>query len=375
MSLQKYLEKMKTIQDNILEFLDNEEDPESNFENLRQIFDEQKIFDDQQEFQSLMHLILKIANNYFRKSGFFDKICKILLLCKETMKKYLSNSEIYQIFKDNNRILLILIEEKIMEFDDNIVKQLPSSTMLYFLPEMQPFKYNKWFRRDNLRITNKFLLIYKKQEEEEIPENLYEDRKTGENNSYICKLIQNDLIDEFITYVNRNNYPIQSNIPSSFYDTNSFINECKITLIEYAAFFGSIQIFNYLRMNGANLNSFIWPYAIHGQNAELIQLLKENNIEPYDKTYNECFIKSVIFFQKDIANYFMDNYLDNFINKIKNMFQNNNIEQILESYNFDFIEKKDINKNTFPILCQNKYSKIVEILMKDKNFDVNAFQI
>ena len=91
--------------------------------------------------------------------------------------------------------------------------------------------------------------------------------------------------------MNRHNYYLDSKIEQSIYETNSFLlknsienpekqmykylnhkrlkikNE--ISLIEYAAFYGSIQIFQYLRMNNASLNKSLWLYAIHGQNAEI----------------------------------------------------------------------------------------------------------
>ena len=53
----------------------------------------------------------------------------------------------------------------------------------------------------------------------------------------------------------------------------------KITLIEYAAFFGSIQIFNYLKLNKISLTPSLWKYAIHGNNAEIIQILEENHFQ------------------------------------------------------------------------------------------------
>ena len=50
----------------------------------------------------------------------------------------------------------------------------------------------------------------------------------------------------------------------------------KPTLIEYAAFNGSIQIFQYLKMNKVELNEELWSYAIHSGNAQIIHLLEEN---------------------------------------------------------------------------------------------------
>ena len=131
----------------------------------------------------------------------------------------------------------------------------------------------------------------------------------GENDNEICKLIQKDLIEEFIIYVNKNFYPIKSTINSSIYETNNFLikrvndddddyffrYQKNITLIEYAVFFGSIQIFNYLRQNGAELNPSLWIFAVHGQNEEIIHFLEDNNILP--STFFYCFDSSVVSFE------------------------------------------------------------------------------
>ena len=62
-----------------------------------------------------------------------------------------------------------------------------------------------------------------------------------------CSLIQKDLIEEFTIYMNKNGYSINSTINLSIYETNNLLlKQFGITLIEYAAFFGSIQIFDYL---------------------------------------------------------------------------------------------------------------------------------
>ena len=54
-----------------------------------------------------------------------------------------------------------------------------------------------------------------------------------------------------------------------------------VNLIEYASFFGSIQIFKYLYLNGCksniSQNSSIMVYAIHGCNEEIIHILEKNH--------------------------------------------------------------------------------------------------
>ena len=57
-------------------------------------------------------------------------------------------------------------------------------------------------------------------------------------------------------HVTRNNIGPNSTINPSIYETNNFLFKSRndgTTLIEYAAFFGSIQIFNYLRLSGSEL--------------------------------------------------------------------------------------------------------------------------
>ena len=97
----------------------------------------------------------------------------------------------------------------------------------------------------------------------------------GENDSYICSLIRSDSVEEFISYVNRTNLSLLTKIKPSFYETNSFLIDKEPTLIEYASFFGSIQIIQYLKYNKVPLTSSLRLYAIHSNNPELIHFLEE----------------------------------------------------------------------------------------------------
>lgn len=117
-------------------------------------------------------------------------------------------------------------------------------------------------------------------------ESFEENRRKGENDSYICQLIRNDSIEEFVSYTNRMNYSLtKSIIPSSIFETNSFLINKTTSLIKYAAFFGSIQIFQYLLLNGVELRPKLWLYAIYGRNAEIIHLIEVNHVQPNDEKY------------------------------------------------------------------------------------------
>ena len=124
MSIEKYLEEMRKIQENLLDFIDYETNIEEKYQNLKNIFDDINIHNNQFEIKSLFYTIVKISNSHYRESGFFSKIEQILKLFKNDMSKYFSNSELFHIFKSNKRLLLFLFEENIMIMDEYIVKKI-----------------------------------------------------------------------------------------------------------------------------------------------------------------------------------------------------------------------------------------------------------
>ena len=82
----EFLEVMKKIQKNLLDFLEHDDNNEEQYQNLINIFDDIKIHDNQFKIKPLLYLILKISNNHHREPEFSSKIEKILQLFKEDMK-------------------------------------------------------------------------------------------------------------------------------------------------------------------------------------------------------------------------------------------------------------------------------------------------
>ena len=58
--IQSYLEKMKDIEEIILAFINNKENAESDFNNLIEIINLQKIHENKNELKLFLHLIAKI---------------------------------------------------------------------------------------------------------------------------------------------------------------------------------------------------------------------------------------------------------------------------------------------------------------------------
>ena len=115
-----------------------------------------------------------------------------------------------------------------------------------------------------------------------VDEKFDEKRMNGENDTEICQIIRKDSLKEFITYVNQNNFSLKAKIKPSIFETNLMLLQSEnITLIEYAAFYGAIQIFQYLKQNNIQFTSNLLSFAIHGCNSEIINLVENEQKENY----------------------------------------------------------------------------------------------
>ncbi|KAK8894012.1 hypothetical protein M9Y10_022444 [Tritrichomonas musculus] len=368
MNVREFIEKKKKMQEYLLEFIEREDEEEENFLNFQDFCDYQNVTMNKHEMKALLYLIIKIADNHHRTNNFFAKIEQILIKIKEAIMKFFSNSEIFKIFKSNKRLLLFLIEEKMITIDENIHSDMMQN-------KMAENYYSEYFS----------LEIKQMEEEEEINEFSKEEieifkekRKMGENDDEVCEMIRKDLIEEFITYVKKTNSSIKKFIKPSIFETNSFLlKNQNVTLIEYAAFFGSIQIFRYLYKNGCKLTESLWLYAIHGDDAEIISILEENEIQPPDDSFDECIKESIKCHHNHIVNYFLNNYMNGNHEKIdfKQNFNDNIASYFFHYYNFSYFPNECfLNKNVFYVFCyacKYDYYPIVKCLIEANRIDVN----
>ena len=341
--LLKYSSIMKILHENILKFLENDDDNEGNIEFFIQYINNHKINQNKWELKSLLRLISNISNNHYRSPDFFNKINQILKIFKGNIIKFFSNYTIFNIFKSKQRIILILLEEKIIQPEYQIFSKMKNGKYKtrhypeYFYIEFKSFfseKLKNEIDFDNIENDeNKYKTFLQK-------------RQKGENDSYICELIRNDSVQEFISYINNKNIPFTSTIPNSLFETISIFLKNPPTLIEYAAFYGSIQIFNFLRLNNVELELSLWSYSIYSHNPELIHFLEENSDESsravnYEFSYQE----SIKCHRIDFMNYFKDNIDQINVNQ-KNIFKKN-----IHHYNFIDLNNQ-IENNLFDV---NKY--------------------
>ena len=182
MSIEEYLDQIENIQTAFLEFIDDDDDVEEKFLNLYLILNNKKIRDNKHGLKLFLHHIASVCTNHHRGPNFFSKVERVILIFKDEITKYYLNYEIFNIFKKDKRILLFLIEENMIIFDERVAKTMIGLKYVnknypqYFAPEMKAFMNEKWL--------NKSQLVGKINEK--LPDNFNELRKIGENESYIC---------------------------------------------------------------------------------------------------------------------------------------------------------------------------------------------
>lgn len=324
MTITESVERMKTIQDYILNFIEHGYDIEENYEKINKFINESKILSNEHEFKMLVHLIASIIANHNRLPSFFEKFEQILNLIKDPILKYFTSNEIREIFKTNKRILLFLKKENFIKIGQIDLMQ-------------------------------------------KIPDNYDEMAKKNENEDYVCELIRKDSIEDFIIFVNKNDYSLNNTIKQSVNETNSFlIKRLFVKLIEYASFFGSTQIFKYLIANGAVATPSIWEFGVHSDNPELISLFEENKIIPNDNSYIECYAESIKCHHNQMANYIQSNFLKEGDEK-----SNKATEAIYESFNFYYFEESFTNPSAIFYLIKYDYLYFIELLSSNINIDVN----
>lgn len=356
--IDEYINNKKDIQEAILNLIDSEFDTleyNNNILELATIFQNEDFSNNREELKILINFISKVTKNHHRQNGFFKKIEQILQFLMNDIASAFSNFEIFYFFKKNLRMILLLFQINVLKADDDIFyyiyqKHNYNAYMVYLYPE---------FKGILNPISSHFI-------EEKIAEienyDIY--RQMGENESYLCSLIRDDLVEDFIAFVNKTNISLsRTTIKPSALETNSFLIGKELTLIEYAAFFGSINIFQYLQLQEVDLKETLWLFVIHSNSPEMIHLLENNHVEPSDTTFCECYKEAIKCHHNAIASYIKESLMtkvdEEFIIAIE--------KHIFEYYNFAFMNVESFDKRVLYYLNEFDYIKLLKLYMSDKN--------
>ena len=350
-NIKNHIEKKVSFPTQILNYLDEEKDIEDDF---KKYFDDLKNQTNDLKIKEILCFLKHIINYHHRSHDFFSRIEKIMIYFKDDIKNNFTEQQIFEFFIQNKRIILFLIENEFIKVDDSNIEFLKQSENInYFLPEIESFYLEQPIKYDG--------------QNQERYEKFQTKRKIGENDNIIAEMIRNDSVEQFIIYISKTNYPLDSKIQESAYETNLLLTEKVPTLIEYAAFFGSIQIIEFLKNNKVDLTPSLWTYAIHSKNADLIHLLENNNVKPENSDFDKCIIESIKCHHNDIANYLVNNKGG----------EKGYLEYCLQFYNFELIPNDSVNYKKYERDIEQIYRCIeinpefVDLLFKSSYLDIN----
>ena len=350
--MEEYLTNMSEIQASILNYIESESSSTKKLNGLLKLFDKYGIRSNKHNLKSILHIISNISDNHHHGPNFYERIRKILFNFQKDITKSFSNLTIFNIFKSNKKILYLLVKNKILIIEKAIASILLEDTdkIKYLFDFLKPFL-------DEERIQDI---------EEQLPDNYNEKTEYCENRHNICKLILNDDLDDFKSYIKKRKISLTSKIEESIFETNLFlIGNDSVSLIEYAAFYGSIQIFKYLLENGAKYDSNLWIYAIHSQSLEMIQLLEETGVD-FDN-YTKCIEEAIKCHHNEIFEYIKKKY-----GKKKKV---NLTNFALQYYNISLIDVDSIDELPFFDLCKFDYCTLADVILRKSDFDINEVRI
>ena len=148
MQFPKSIEIFREIHCSFLKFIEDENNVEENYENLSKLIIKHKIMNDKYEIKLYFHLLLNVCNNHYKVPDLYEKIEKIIVQFKENVLNYFSDFEIFDIFKSNKRILLILFDTKIITINQEIYDEMN-------LKKYQYLQYLEYFQPEIFKIQSK----------------------------------------------------------------------------------------------------------------------------------------------------------------------------------------------------------------------------
>ena len=141
MEIKTYLEQMKELYDNLLEFIEDYDLIEEKLEIVINCINYEK-----EEFEHFLRLLTNLVSHYHRDDRFIEKVEKILDSIKNQIKQTFSNYELIDIFQNNKLILLLLFQKEIILFDEYIYNFIIDRVDVngtkyshFFLPEIRKF--------------------------------------------------------------------------------------------------------------------------------------------------------------------------------------------------------------------------------------------
>ena len=383
----EYIQYLKTIQSIVFNL--NEENIEESTRLTMKLFDANFPFSFNFILSKLIYSScfsqMKDINIYFHfmnSIGKKEEEIKSVHKLIDTFIKYILDYGSYV----SDYILENMIEQKIVDS-----KITSNSKSLYFahyktkseLDDLKDEPFSEQFfenidtlQKDNWKLHKKFVL-------------------EGRNPLEIANLIRNDDVEKLQEISSQVDFDFDQAVEPSLYERCSFINQegGYISLIDYAAFFGSVKCFKFLLLNDSELINTA-KYAVAGGNFEIIHLCEQNHAL-FEGTYKAA----IKFHQNDIFRYLYENKIE----EIKDLtklakkcilydnyeilsyleeemtIDDNVINESAKSGNIflvkHYIEGNQVPKDIFVYAAASRNIELVKYILEQNDIDINIKDI
>ena len=200
--------------------------------------------------------------------------------------------------QESNYLIENLIEQNFIEA--KIVKDRPTLYFTHYQVDFKPNSSNRYYPFSTEFIKD---IEFLKKDDWELHKRLIQE---GFNPSNIASAIRNDDVEKLQETSSQANFDFNQTIKSSLYERCSFINKGNVSLIDYAAFFGSIKCFRFLFLNGSTIKT-TFKYAIAGGNHEIIHQCEQNQ-----PIFEGSYESAIEFHRNEIFYYLYENKIIEF---------------------------------------------------------------
>lgn len=289
-STRQEIENVIELQNKLIDLTDVD------FESTLQFILSSKYVKDERNFRELIMTIDALVTKNRLPLNFAFQLLREL---KETTLKFIEINELVNSF-EQSQFIIFFLEEGFVDFT-TICNELCGTENYFFIffPEIRKETYFFYL------LLKQYPDVIPKIEKTDVKKHI-ELRRLGSNESEISLAIRNDDLAQFQNLISKLNISINMRLPFSYYERFLFVNtiDSMPSLIEFSAFFGSINIFKFLWISGAHVDDDLVQYAIAGGNNEIIQYCEEKQLE-FDK---ECLKVAIKFLRNEIADYIHVNY-------------------------------------------------------------------
>ena len=125
MTIKAYIYEKRELQEKTHSIIEN--DTEENYIDLKDYLESHNYCENKDDFKALLYLLANISNNHHRFSNFFQIFQKIFLIIQNDIKIFFSNLEIFNFFKGNKKMILLLIQNNLLKIDSYISEEIIKS--------------------------------------------------------------------------------------------------------------------------------------------------------------------------------------------------------------------------------------------------------